>query len=312
MRQARGHRGTSWLIIALLFLSGCAGLPVERQERPKARPSVTQPIIPTSEASARLRTYLASVERAQLARGLLRRDGGGPDTPIRADLLKRNFEQIAFFDEYRRLDTVPPDAQRLRRWDSPVRIRTIFGPSVPPSQREKDKANVAAYSERLARVTNHPITTRGMANFLVYFVSEDDRVQTIQETASAALGVDEAALAPILDLDERIYCAVITFSSPRKPSTYRAAIAVIRAENPNLLRLSCIHEELAQGLGLANDSPEARPSIFNDDDEFALLTSHDELLLRFLYDPRLKTGIRLDEADPILTALAQEAPGVLP
>jgi hypothetical protein len=38
-------------------------------------------------------------------------------------------------------------------------------------------------------------------------------------------------------------------------------------------------------MGLANDSRQARPSIFNDDQEFALLTGHDELLLTILYDP---------------------------
>ena len=41
--------------------------------------------------------------------------------------------------------------------------------------------------------------------------------------------------------------------------TYTRAFAVIRAEHPDLLRLSCLHEEIAQGLGLANDSPRARP-----------------------------------------------------
>ena len=43
-------------------------------------------------------------------------------------------------------------------------------------------------------------------------------------------------------------------------------------------------------MGLPNDSPEARPSLFNDDLEFALLTEHDAVLLRMLYDPRLRPG----------------------
>ena len=43
-------------------------------------------------------------------------------------------------------------------------------------------------------------------------------------------------------------------------------------------------------MGLPNDSPEARPSLFNDDLEFALLTEHDAILLRMLYDPRLRPG----------------------
>jgi len=72
------------------------------------------------------------------------------------------------------------------------------------------------------------------------------------------------------------------------------------------MRLSCIHEELAQGLGLANDSPQARPSIFNDDEEFAYLTRHDELLLEMLYDPRLEPGMTVDTAAPLVRRIAEE------
>ena len=81
---------------------------------------------------------------------------------------------------------------------------------------------------------------------------------------------------------------------------------MIRAELPDRLRLSCIHEELAQGMGLANDSPDARPSIFNDDEEFAYLTAHDERLLKMLYDPRLRPGMTEAEALPIVTRIAAE------
>ena len=85
----------------------------------------------------------------------------------------------------------------------------------------------------------------------------------------------------------------------------------VRAEHPDLLRKSCYHEEIAQGLGLANDSPNARPSIFNDDEEFALLTTHDEALLSMLYDPRLSVGMNLDEARPVIYQLAREKAGRL-
>jgi hypothetical protein len=72
------------------------------------------------------------------------------------------------------------------------------------------------------------------------------------------------------------------------------------------MRRACLHEEIAQGLGLINDSPQARPSIFNDNSEFALLTRQDELLLRLLYDPRLKPGMSLAEAKPIIETIAAE------
>ncbi|WP_150122244.1 DUF2927 domain-containing protein, partial [Sulfitobacter sp. HI0129] len=102
---------------------------------------------------------------------------------------------------------------------------------------------------------------------------------------------------------------VAAYASGGDPNVYTAAVAVIRTENPDLLRLSCIHEELAQGLGLANDSPAARPSIFNDDDEFALLTRHDELLLKMLYDPRLRPGMSAIEAAPFTRVIARELTG---
>ena len=79
--------------------------------------------------------------------------------------------------------------------------------------------------------------------------------------------------------------------------------------NPDLLRLSCIHEEIAQGLGLSNDSPAARPSVFNDDEEFGLLTTHDEFLLRILYDPRMRPGMNEIEAREQAELIASELMG---
>ena len=90
---------------------------------------------------------------------------------------------------------------------------------------------------------------------------------------------------------------------------YNGAFAVVRAEHPDLLRLSCIHEEIAQGLGLPNDSPQARPSIFNDDEEFALLTRQDELMLKMLYSPELRPGMTEAEARPIVETLASRLLG---
>ena len=98
---------------------------------------------------------------------------------------------------------------------------------------------------------------------------------------------------------------MVISSDPADDGVITHAVAVIRAELPPLLRLACIHEELAQGLGLANDSQTARPSIFNDDDEFGLLTGMDEKLLRMLYDIRLKPGQDADSAMPTVNDLAR-------
>ena len=60
-------------------------------------------------------------------------------------------------------------------------------------------------------------------------------------------------------------------------------------------------------MGLPNDSRTARPSVFNDDSEFALLTRHDELLLGMLYDPALSPGMDEHDARPVIRQLAETA-----
>ncbi len=294
-------------IAALTALAAC-DMGLESSSTPRSRPAgLAEPAVrPTSEESAALRSYLVQVQSAQLSQGLLREDGGGPDTPFTADMLARNFEEIVFFNEYANALRGRGGASPLRRWQGTVRVSTIFGASVPKSQQAKDSNDVKNYARRLARATEHPITTFGTPNFIVVFASEDDRADALREAARRLPGITEQSLAPLRKLDQDTYCVVAAYASGRDANTYTAAVAVIRTENPALLRLSCIHEELAQGLGLANDSRTARPSIFNDDDEFALLTDHDELLLKMLYDPRLQPGMSASEAAPLTRIIARE------
>lgn len=274
---------------------------------PPTRPNVlaeTQ-LQPTSKESAELRSYLVQVQASQLSQGLLREDGGGQDTPFTADMLARNFEQIVFFNEYNTALQGRGGESPLRRWSGPVRVATLFGNSVPPSQRSADGAAIRNYARRLGQITGHPIMSFGAPNFIVIVASEDDRDAALDAAAARVPGITPESLNALRSLSRDTYCAVAAYAAGSEANTYTAAVAVIRAENPGLLRLSCIHEEMAQALGLANDS-NARPSIFNDDDEFALLTQHDELLLKMLYDPRLSPGMSAAEAAPIARVIAGE------
>ena len=98
----------------------------------------------------------------------------------------------------------------------------------------------------------------------------------------------------------------MTSMSSNPNSAVSSALVIIRSELPEIMRRACIHEEIAQSLGLTNDSHFARPSIFNDDDEFATLTKFDEILLRILYDDRLQPGISEKEAAQIVKQIATE------
>ncbi len=80
----------------------------------------------------------------------------------------------------------------------------------------------------------------------------------------------------------------------------------MRAGLPDALLRSCVEEELTQAMGLPNDDAGVRPSIFNDEKEFGVLTAHDELLLRILYDSRLKPGMTPETAMPVVRKIIAE------
>lgn len=272
---------------------------------PSPGPTVTLP----SQASSDLATYYTRLQNDLLNQGLLRGDGGGPDTPFTDTQLARNFVRIALFNEYRDdSDFLRPQAtlSKLRRWTGPIRMSVKFGDTVPMARRDQDLASVSAYAARLSRATGVPIRiTDTNPNFHVLFLGEDDRRAYGPRLRTLIPNISNATVRTFVNLPRDQLCFVIGTFAPGE-SSYTKAVAMIRAEHPNLMRSACIHEELAQGMGLANDSPAARPSIFNDDEEFALLTRHDELLLKMLYDPRLQVGMEPADAAPIARQIARE------
>jgi hypothetical protein len=184
-----------------------------------------------------------------------------------------------------------------------------FGASVSPEQEALDRASASAFAARLSRLTGVPITlVEDGGNFHVAFLSEDDREAFEPQLRDIIPSISPSSVRTFVNLPRSTLCLAFAFSTG-EGSDYSQAFVLIRAEHPELLRTACIHEELAQAMGLANDSPNARPSIFNDNEEFGRLTRHDELLLRMLYDPRLRTGMTAEEATPIVQTIAGELVG---
>ncbi len=298
------------LTAGLAGLTACAPLvpPPEGQAPPTPQETGPQPS-PESRVLAR---YYERVQASLLAQGLLRTDGGGPDVPFDARRLAENFIRIALYDEYANQGgrlVARETASRVHRWEKPIRMQVEFGATVPERQRRKDRQDITRYAARLSRLTGVPIrqVTSG-GNFNVFVVNEDERRALGPRLREILPGIDEAAVRTVTEMPRSTFCLVFAWE-PEERGIYSNAVAVIRAEHPDLMRLSCIHEELAQGMGLSNDSPRARPSIFNDDEEFALLTRHDELLLQILYDRRLRPGMTEREARPIVERIATELMG---
>ena len=301
------------LAVALLAgLGACtiSGLgPTSSSGVPAAAKPTEPAVTPPSSASRAERAYYARVEANYRAQDLLRGDDGAADAPFGARDLAENFLRIAFFDEFTERDGVlvaEAAENRLHRWQQPVRLNVEFGPSVPLEQRVSDRAAIAAYAARLSRLTGLPIRLTGWRpNHVVLIVNAGERAALSDRIIAFAPEVSQAALNSVTEMRPDTYCTVFSFT-PGSSAAYSGALTIIRGELPDLLRLSCIHEELAQSLGLIADHPRARPSIFNDNEEFALLTRQDELMLRMLYDRRLRPGMSLTEARPIVEVMAAE------
>jgi len=296
---------------AFFALSAC-DMPPATSTIPKERPEDLGPSTP-SVKSMDYRRYYTRVEARLKSQGLLRTDGGGPDTPFSKRQLVENFVRIALYDEYtvrggRFVAQQTPST--LQRWEGPILMKVVFGASISEERRAKDRAEISRYAARLARISGADIRmTEGRANYHVLVMNTDELAAAGPRLRELVPGIDSATLNEVANLPRYTFCSVYAFSKRGRDDIYAAAVAVIRDEHPDLLRKSCIHEELAQGLGLANDSPHARPSIFNDDEEFAFLTRHDELLLNMLYDPRMKPGMDPETARRVAEVIASELLG---
>ncbi len=309
MRKPGGPGLRQTVLVALLALGGCATPPP-----PVVAPAVIEPALAPQEtpASAAIRLHYEQVQAGLLSESLLRTELAPEDAPFTDRNLTENFLRIALYEEYAGgLVTAHSSATpiRLQRWQQPVRMALIFGPSVPADQVATDTARVASYLARLSKVTGHPIALDDRApNFWLHIATVDERAAMAPALNAEMPGLTDGQVASVTNMDDHTYCQVLT-QSDEATSTYMRAVAVIPSEHPDLMRLACIDEELAQSLGLPNDSNAARPSIFNDDQEFALLTRQDELMLRILYDPALHAGMTEAQARPIVETLASRLMG---
>ena len=260
--------------------------------------------------SIQLEKYYNRTSQRLRARGLLRTDKGRLDSLYSTQNLIENFEKIALYNEYiiKNNEFIPQEkASNLKRWNRAIKINIIHGENSSNKQIKIDKKNISIFTRRLASITGLEMSISEVnANFIILFLDLDERRDFGQKLSQLMPQLTPAMIKTITSSPRSTFCSAFSLSEPPKNYEYTAALVLIKSEHSKVMRKSCIHEEMAQSLGLTNDSKSARPSIFNDDEEFALLTQHDELLLKILYDKRLKPGMNNKIALPIVRQIAEE------
>jgi len=234
------------------------------------------------------------------AEGKLRTDTEPDDAPFTQDDLARNFIKIAMYNEFDDdLEAIATE-QTLRRWEEPIRY-SFTGKGVTA----EDRRQMRELALRLSRLTGQRIEpTERKTNFVINYLDRAER-DHFNEEATEKWGEAFAEVNVRWASYWKNPCIGRFFFN--EEGRIHFALIFIRNEIEGLFRESCLHEEVVQTLGLTNDDKDVRPSIFNDDEEFALLTRHDEHLLQMLYDPRLSTGMTIEEVTPLLPQLAADA-----
>ena len=271
-----------WVSLTLFALTACA--------MPSQQPEIK------SDADM-WRAYEASL----IAKGKLKTERIPPEAPYsNADLI-RTFREIMFFDEFIRENEsyrAGRAERRLEKRTGPVRY-SIWGSGVTA----QDRRDLTEVVKRIRRATSLDLKEADQSSDIeVLILNKTERLSLARKTRLAG------AVAMAVDLEnnlEGLVCAAYYFESEDNPELVDYTI-IIPDELSGILRKSCIEEEFGQAFGPSADFDGARPSVFNDDEEFALLTEHDEWLFRILYDPRLKDGMDLETAMPIVRQIVAE------
>lgn len=203
------------------------------------------------------------------------------------DQLARQFEAVAFQDEFSGRETP------LRRWRERPSL-AVFG----------GHGDIAAQRDRLVAVGN--ALARAVPR-LEWTAAAAPATATLKfgiGSRAAMLAAVGGAGAMAASFGDSV-CIARYWLEPGGEHIARAAVIVDRDLRPSLMA-HCIAEELVQVMGLPNDACHYRPSLFCEADEEPAMTPADEILLRTLYDDRLRTGMSRAEAMPIARAIIAE------
>lgn len=251
--------------------------------------AATATLVACTDTAARYDQYA----EAKISAGKFRSDIDPDDAPYTKEDLRRNFLKIAMYTEFNDANELETTPAPLRRWEQPIRYR-FFGKGVTPD----DRRQMRELALRLSDLTNlkvEPIAED--ANLMIMYLNAAERAE-FSDKISEKFNAETAEFSKRWASTFRYPCVGQFFRDD--DGRIKAGFVLIKNEIGGLYRESCLHEEVVQSFGLTNDDPEVRPSIFNDDAEFALLTRHDEYLVRMLYHEKLSAGMSIDEVTLLL------------
>jgi len=214
------------------------------------------------------------------------------------DAIVRDFHTIVFFREF-----APGGEFLLTRWEDPVSY-AVVGDLTDRQRRELDD-----HLADLTRLTGRPFHETDSDDARLIAIITPHAFERALDTHSDVYSrffPDRDAMIEETEFMAQVAACFGHIETSDETGELVQALVLIPTEVDRFLVRSCIIEEFTQIMGPVNDSDEIKPSIFNDSSGNLLLSDHDELILRILYDDRLEPGMRWPEAEPIVRAIVAE------
>lgn len=219
------------------------------------------------------------------------------DVDAEVETMLKYFDTIVFGAEF----DAAQASKVVAKWDGPVHIE-VQG-KYKPSHVEYIQKHVNALAKLtglLFSVTEGPDKA---ANMSIIFMPR-------RQMATFSIPNVDAGL--VQRLGAQGGCYFISARAPGEEWRISRAVIVVNNERQEDGINHCLLEEITQSLGLPNDSDTLRPSLFSDRDQLIALSRHDEILVRTLYDYRLKPGLPREQALDVARDVIRELHRFLP
>jgi len=192
------------------------------------------------------------------------------------DLYVRQFNSVVFVHEHGKTGA---EAKPLIKWQEPV----LYSPAGTLTKKQVNNFfRLMKQVQKLTKLNMRMVKKGEKAKLIIYFVPKEKLAKEVKKGINCIgkIKVDKAF---------RIKRAYAKIPSNRPDKTDH-----------------CLVEETVQLFGLANDSTIIKDSMFNEKSTRTSLSTSDKVLLKALYDPRLKTGMTKQQAQPFVRTVIKD------
>ena len=220
---------------------------------------------------------------------------GAAQNPPTVDKITAMFDDVVFGSEF----FERPERQVIAKWDGPLRV-SVKGEALDYHLKYL-RTHLKTVIELTGLTMEAVDTETARENVTISFIPANMLSKVRIETVDPSL---------IQRLAGPRSCYFVSFRPT--PETISRNIIIVNKERRARDINHCLLEEVLQGLGFPNDSNLIRPSVFSDHDQITTLSRSDEIIVRTLYDPRLKPGTERNEALRVARTIIEELDATLP